>query len=175
MKKIILGVIFALFVLITETEVYAQTFSSKKKSCQPSAQEILSLIKTVYNLPPKAESVLIAGEVHSIMELRHYQERRLTISLALAVTGRSIRTVNQPVYVIRWSNVDQTKTLLEINIADTLKGLVKDFELEMGDVVFVSKGCSDGKLLPPTEPKLLPGEPRQKDSLFFAPNKRITQ
>jgi hypothetical protein len=172
MKKAILAVLITLIILAVETEVYAQTPLAKQNVCQPSAEEILSLIKTAYSISPETESVLVAGEVQAVQKLRHSNERQLTISLALAMAGRSIRTVSKPIYVIRPSNENQSETVIEIKADDILTGLGKDVELEIGDVVFVSKGCVKGKLLHPTKPKYLPGEPRHKDYLSPTPDKR---
>ncbi len=62
MRKVILSVLFATLILFDKSEVHAQESLTKDKSCQPSAEEILSVIKSVYNLSPLPEGVLIAGE-----------------------------------------------------------------------------------------------------------------
>jgi hypothetical protein len=172
MKKAFLAVLVTLIVFVAETEVYAQIPLPRQIACKPSAEEILSLIKTAYNISPETESVLVTGESQGVQKLRLSNERQLTISLALAITGRSIRTISKPIYVIRPSNDEQSQTVLEIKAGDVLTGLIKDVKLEMGDVVFVSMGCTDGKLLQPTKRKYLPEEPRHKDYIPLTLDKR---
>ncbi len=43
------------------------------------------------------------------------------------------------------------------DIRDIRKGFIRDVILEKGDVIYLSRGCVDGKLLPPTGPIILRG------------------
>ena len=71
MKKAFLAVLITLIVFVAETEVYAQTPLPRQNACKPSAEEILSLIKTAYNISPETESVLVTGEVQGVQKLRY--------------------------------------------------------------------------------------------------------
>ena len=178
MRKVILSVLFATLILFDKSEVHAQESLTKDKSCQPSAEEILSVIKSVYNLSPLPEGVLIAGEVWTghirgtkeVLSLPQTSEW-LSLTQTLATIGGVLKTANHTLYLIRQSAEDKTKIKLEIDLREIKQGRAKDVWLEKGDVVFVSRGCVDGKLLPPLKPvyrRMPPGV----DYPINIPNKR---
>lgn len=175
MKKLILSALFALVVLLSKVEVSAQTSLPEQNTCQPPAEEILSVIKSVYSASPNTESVLIAGEVRAGATRLWLCERPLTLRLAIAVSGGVLKSASQPYYLIRRSAEDKTKTILEVSLSDIKRGLAKDMKLERGDVIFVSRGCLDGKLLQPTNPEFLPDIPRWRDYPIGVPKKRVAR
>jgi len=73
--------------------------------------------------------------------------------------------------LIRQSAEDKTKIKLEIDLREIKQGRAKDVWLEKGDVVFVSRGCVDGKLLPPLKP-VYRRIPSGVDYPINIPNKR---
>jgi len=66
MKKVIISVLFTIVILLGKGEIHAQTSLPKDNFCQPSAEEILSVIESVYNRSTFPKGVLIAGEVKAI-------------------------------------------------------------------------------------------------------------
>lgn len=133
-----------------QVEIRAQKSSVKENSCQQSAEEILSLIKSVYNFSPHPEKVLVAGEF-KITNHVELPENPLTLTQVIAMFGGVLKTSNGSVYLIREFGGNNAKTKLEINLNDIKQGRVKDVFLEKGDVVFAPRVCSDGKILPPTK------------------------
>lgn len=172
MRKLILGILFTILILLGKVEVYSQTFLPKENSCQPSAEEILSVIKNAYNLSPVSDGVLIAGEIRT----GHILTSKVELSLfqAIAIVGGVLKTAKQPVYLIRQAADDKTKIRLEIDLRDIKQGRAKDRMLEKGDTVFVLRGCVDGKLLPPKGPIYL-RRPAGTDYPINTPNKRVTK
>jgi hypothetical protein len=98
--------------------------------------------------------VLIAGEVWTghirgtkeVLSLPQTSEW-LSLTQTLATIGGVLKTANHTLYLIRQSAEDKTKIKLEIDLREIKQGRAKDVWLEKGDVVFVSRGCVDGKLL----------------------------
>ncbi|MEJ7700875.1 MAG: hypothetical protein WKF71_14685 [Pyrinomonadaceae bacterium] len=82
----------------------------------------------------------------------HKHQNWLSLTQTLATIGGVLKTANHPLYLIRQSAEDKTKIKLEIDLREIKQGRAKDVWLEKGDVVFVSRGCVDGKLLPPLKP-----------------------
>ncbi len=162
MSKVIICVLLTILVFLGRGEVYAQTSLAKENPCQPSAEEILSVIKFVYKWSPSPKKVLITGEVRTIGYL-HIPEEPLSLIQVVAMIGGVLKTARGPVYLIRQSSEDKTKSKLEIDLIGIKQGREKDVILEKGDVIFVPRGCVDGKLLPP------PGT----DFPIRVPNKRI--
>jgi hypothetical protein len=150
MRNVILSVLFVIVILFSKVEVYTQTALAKEKSCQPSTEEILSLIKSAFNALPNDEKVLVAGELKAGSTYLHIPEGRpLTLNMAIAMMGGLKKEGPRLIYVIRQSANDETRNKLEFNYDNIKKGRTKDLVLEKGDVVFVPRGCSDGKLLQP--------------------------
>src|SRR4051812_48049096 len=114
MRKVILSVLFAIVIVLAKVEVYAQTSLPKETTCQPSADEILLVIKSVYNLSPNAETLLIAGETRTT-QLR-ISDLPVSLTRATAAVGGTFKTANHPFYLIRQSAQEQTKTILQFDL-----------------------------------------------------------
>ena len=165
MRKLIFSVLLAAIILLGNEEIQAQKSLPKEDYCQPSAEEILSVIKSTYNLSPTSEGVVIAGEIQTL----HIREAKepLTLTQVIASAGGVLKTASDLVYLIRLSNEDESKSKQEIKLSDIKRGLIKDVILERGDVVFMPRGCVDGKLLPPTK------SPRVITTLTDSPIKKL--
>ncbi len=74
----------------------------------------------------------------------------MVLTEALALMGGVWKTSNGSVYLIRQSFEDETKSKLDVNLREIEQGRINDAVLQAGDVIFVARGCSDGKLLSPT-------------------------
>jgi hypothetical protein len=151
MKKIIISVLFTIVILLGKGEATAQTSLPKDNFCQPSAEEVLLVIESTYKWSTFSKGVLIAGEVRAIKDLRLYEDQQLMVlTEALALMGGVWKTANGSVYLIRQSSESETKFKLEVNLREIKQGRINDVVLQAGDVIFVARGCSDGKLLLPT-------------------------
>lgn len=81
------------------------------------------------------------------------------------MVGGFYKTAQQPIYLIRQST-DKTVSKIGVDFTKIRKGEAEDVNLKKGDIVFVSRGCENGKLLPTTKPALpIPQrEPRGVDA-----------
>lgn len=120
--------------------------------CQPTIEEILFAINPVKDWNPSFDGVLIAGELKSMAILGNY-EKSLSITQAIAMLGGTLRTAQQPIYLIRQST-DKKRNKIEVDLNKIKKGDAEDIKLQKGDILFVSRGCENGKLLPATKPTL---------------------
>lgn len=158
MRKFVFCVSLAAVILLAEGEIHAQNSLSKANSCQPSAEEILSVIKSAYGLSPGSEAVLIAGEIQTL--LLRIPEKRLsatrpsepfTATKILAMLGGALKTAKHPFYLIRKSGGGEAETVSEVDLREIKKGRAIDLEVKNGDVIFVPRGCVGGKLMPPAK------------------------
>lgn len=172
---------FTAVILLNKSEINAQISLPEDNFCQPSAEEILSVIKSAYDLSPTSEGVIIAGEIRTsrliiekspVLTTRPYEP--LLLTQILAASGGTFRTAKHPFYLIRESVEEKTKIKLEIDLRHIKQGRVKDIAIEKGDVIYISRGCIYGKLLPPTKPTN-PREPIWTDYPNGFPNQRIAR
>lgn len=129
-------------------KINGQQALSKANICQPATEEILSLIKSTYNLPPNRKGVLVAGEVRATNQLQ-LTEKPITLTQALAMSGGILQTAKSRIFLIRQSTADAAKVKIEISLNDFRNGLDEDIQLKEGDVLFVPRGGVAGKLIPP--------------------------
>jgi len=134
--------------------VCAQQSPLKETPCKQSAKEILSEIETVYNLFPVPDKILVAGEVYVSQLLTN--EKTLSLSQSLAMVGGFSRTARRSVYLLRQATNGEARTVLEIDFREIKAGRTKDLLLENGDVVFVPRRCSNGKIVPFTDAPIKP-------------------
>lgn len=107
MRKPIFTLLFTLAILLGNGDVRAQTTLSKQKSCQPSTDEILSLIKSAFDAAPIVEKVLIAGEVKGGAQyLSIPEEQPLTLAMAIAMMG-GMRKEGRSTFNLRNSTISQ--------------------------------------------------------------------
>lgn len=147
MKIKICSLLFLGLVLLSgKISVYAQNTIPKQISCEPTAEEILSIIKSVYDYSPNSERILIVGEVRSPSFLipSKYQ---VSLTQTIATVGGTLKSAGKSVYVVRLT--DRNKNKFNLNLTAIKKGEIKDFLLEKGDVVFVPRICVNGKMLSP--------------------------
>lgn len=173
MREIIFSVLLALIVFSSKGEVRGQESLPKDNSCQPSAEEILFLVKSTYNLVPNAEGVIVAGEVYLTTNISLKEEPNLSLqpykplwtAQLVAMVGGFSKNAEHPFYLIRESSEEKTKIKQEIDLREIKAGRAKDVQVEKGDVIFVGRGCSDGRLLPTKKRK----EQKAKGGLTDSP------
>jgi hypothetical protein len=170
MRKIVLSILFTIIIFLGKGNVQAQLYLPEANPCDVSAEEILSVIKSVYNLSPISEEVLIAGEIRT--GYLRVPKEPLSVIQAFAMVGYSLKTASFRFYLIRQTEGKANK--LEIDLRDIKKGRAKDVILEKGDVIFVPRGYVDGKLLQPSEPVYL-RVPRGTDYPIKVPDNRISK
>lgn len=159
MKKLIIIGLFAIVIFAGTGEICAQSSAPTNTPCQPSAEEVLSLIKSAFNLSPVSDAVLVAGEVPAGGQHLRVSENLITLTQGIAMAGGILKTGSGLIYVIRGSAEGEKKTKLEISYKDIKQGRTKDLIVERGEVIFVPRGCSKGKLLKPS-PKQSPAQLR---------------
>lgn len=140
---------------------------------QPSSKELLSIIKSIYNLSPFNEGTLIVGEIKIGCWKYRLSDNPLLLDRALVQLGWVIKPERLPFYLIRQSSDEKAKLLLEIGLRKNKQLLSSQVILEKGYVVFVPRGCVDGKLLP-TKVEFPGFQPRGNDYPIHRTKKRIT-
>lgn len=158
-------------VLFNRAIIYAQKDATKINVCQPSVKEILFAVNPVENWNPSFEQILVAGEFKSTGFVTIKNEPPLLTQLA-AMMGEALKTARFPIYIIRKLE-DKKRIKIETDINAIKRGEEKDIKLKRGDIVFLSQGCSGGKLLP-SKPMNLTPEPPKNTDLPLPANKRIT-
>jgi hypothetical protein len=151
MKKLILRILFITAIVSGTSAVRAQTLQTRNLSCQPTAEEILSIVKTVYNWAPSADGVLLTGELSVTGELE-MSEKQLSLTRLLAMIGGVSKTSNGTIYVIRQTGKNGTNIKFEIDLNAVKQGRASDLMLEKGDLVFAPRNCANGKLMMPSKP-----------------------
>ncbi len=141
--------IFLIFVFGWLGVVQAQQSSPKATPCQQLAKEILSEIDIVYDLSLASDKVLVAGEVYESQLLAN--EKQLSLTQSLAIVGGLSRNARRSVYLLRQIVDGEARTVLEIDLREIKMGRTKDLLLKNGDVVFVPRRCSNGKIVPFTD------------------------
>lgn len=165
MKNTIIRVFFIIVMLSSVNEIYAQNLLTEKKSCRPSAEEILSIIKTTFGASPPSNGVLIAGEIGGRRFGFSDFAKPLHFTHAIKWIGGIKKTGSGLIYVIRQIDKDKPMSLVETDIKIENQKYPKDLLLENGDVVFVPRPCRGGEFLPPTfkKPQIFYNLPRVVD------------
>ena len=150
--KMLIGVVILLGNLVA---AYSQAPAPKVNSCEPPAEEILLIVKSVYGLTPSPKNVWIAGEIQGGWGVLRLPKEQLSLHQVIAQLGGVLRTASGSIYIIRQPHESQTKSKLEVDLKEIKQGLAKDVKLKNGDLVFVARGCAGGKLLRPTTTKFM--------------------
>lgn len=161
--KIRLLLIFVVVLFSLSTNYYSQ--NRKSIPCQPTADEIMRFINLPQPWDFRSEKILIVGEIKGPQILKLSKESLLTS--VIAMTGGVSKTAKQPLYLVRHSAETNAIKIINADINEIKRGNTENIILKQGDLVYVSRGCVDGKLLPPTEPINLSRQP--SPSLLDAP------
>lgn len=148
--KIFLLSIFSLIFFGANLDIQGQNAANP---CQPTAEDILSATNPVKNWNPSFDGILAVGELKSTGNTLSAKEP-LSLTQVIAMVGGILKTAQSPIYLIRQSE-NGTRNKIEIDINKIKRGQEKDINLRKGDILFVSRGCTNGKLLPATK-KILP-------------------
>lgn len=152
--------VLGLVVFSAELKINAQNTIPKQIYCEPTTAEILFAINPVDNWSPSIKGILVAGEFMTTGILKLPEESLLMTQLT-AMVGGIPKNSSQTVYLLRESEGNKTRKKQEVNLDDIKTGRTKDIKLKTGDIVFLPRGCADGKLLTSTKrsvpfPQLIP-------------------
>lgn len=148
--RICASLLLSLF-FFNEVTVKAQT-QKQDSFCQPNIEEILYTINPVKDWNPAFDEILVGGEIRTSAIFKSPDEP-LSLSKAIAMLGGLLKTAQQPIYLIR-SSADKNRSKIDVDFNKIRKGESEDVSLKKGDIVFVSRGCANGKLLPTTKPTM---------------------
>lgn len=149
MTKLKISLLLLLF--LSSGAVIKVKAQSKTNSCRPTVEEILFAINPVKDWNPDIDGVLAAGEFKSNTGIKIDKENPLSVSQLIAMVGGiPLAFRNQPIYLIR-QPIDKAKDGIQIDWNAIKKGQAEDIRLEKGDILFIPRGCENGKLLSPTK------------------------